>query len=211
MGKPLSPTSPFIIGELDVVGQTTEIWQSTTEGERLLSQPTLVSQTLRGPRRGRVILAFTALALAACESPSTNPTDAAARGAVAVAHAFLEALTRGDTTSLKLHSVPSARLVALSEDASIPPRVTSIETLVQQVQADSGRFNERMWAPQAHVDDRLATVWAPYDFYRDGTFSHCGTDTFDLVRMGSNWKVLSVTYTIQTENCPENPLGTPAP
>lgn len=129
---------------------------------------------------------------------------------MAVAHAFLEALSRGDTTSLRLHSVSSARLVALTEDPTVPPRVTPLEDFLQQIQADSGRFKERMWAPQAQVDNRLATVWATYDFYRDGTFSHCGTDTFDLVRMGFDWKVFSVAYTIQSENCPKNPLGPPA-
>lgn len=172
------------------------------ERETVLSQPT------HGPSRVPVMLVFLGLAIAACESPSTNPaTDVAATRAVAVAHAFLEALSRGDTTSLRLHSVSSARLVALSEDASVAPRVTPLDAFLQEVQADSGRFNERMWAPQSQVDGRLATVWASYDFYRDGTFSHCGTDTFDLVRMGSDWKVLSVAYTIQSEDCPKNPLG----
>lgn len=147
---------------------------------------------------------------AGCDSPSTNPGgDAAATRAVAVAHAFVEAISRGDTVSLRLHSVPSVRLVSVSEDASMLPRVTDLAAFLQQVQADSGRFVERIWRPQAHVDDRLAHVWSLYDFYRDGSFSHCGIDSFDLIRMGSDWKVVSIVYTVRRENCPENPLGPP--
>lgn len=145
-----------------------------------------------------------------CEAPSTNPSnDAAATRAVAVADAFVEAITRSDTVSLRLHSLPQMTLTALSDDPSEPPRVTGLDGFLRQVQADSGRFIERLWSPQALVDDRLATVWSPYDFYRDGEFSHCGIDAFHLVRMGSSWKVASVAYTVHPENCAESPLGPP--
>lgn len=127
--------------------------------------------------------------------------------AVAVAYAFLEAIGRADTLTLRLHSVPDARLVALSEEPTQQPRITPVDEFILQVQADSGRFEERMWAPQAHVQGRLATVWAPYDFHVDGAFSHCGIDTFSLVRMAHDWKVFSIAYTVVREGCPESPMG----
>lgn len=157
-----------------------------------------------------MFVAGSLITTASCESPSTNPSHSPdAQRAVAVAYAFLEAISRSDTVALRLHGLPSLRLVALADNPETPPRVTLMDDFVAQIQADSGQFEERMWEPQVHVDDRLATVWAPYDFYRAEQFSHCGVDSFDLVRMGSTWKVVSIAYTVHPEGCEASPLGVP--
>ena len=51
---------------------------------------------------------------------------------------------------------------------------------------------------------------APYDFHRDGEFSHCGVDAFTLVRTESGWKISGGVYTVETEGCAPSPLGPPA-
>jgi len=166
-----------------------------------------VSRFMSGPQVACALFATFSVILG-CESPNTNPArDAQATNAVAVAEAFLLAIGRADTAALRLHSVSATRLVALSDEPNAEPQVTSLEAFLAQIQGDSGRYLERMWAPQAHVDGRLATVWTEYDFYRDEAFSHCGIDSFDLVRMGRSWKVLSVVYTIHPEDCANSPLG----
>lgn len=157
-----------------------------------------------------LLVAASLFAAASCESPTTNPSHSAdAQRAVAVAYAFLEAISRSDTVALRLHGLPSTRLLAVADDPETPPRITLMDDFILDVQADSGQFEERMWEPQVHVDDRLATVWAPYDFYYAQQFSHCGVDSFNLVRMGSTWKVASIAYTIHPEGCEESPLGAP--
>jgi hypothetical protein len=62
----------------------------------------------------------------------------------------------------------------------------------------------------AGKDGDLATVWAPYDFHRNVQFSHCGTDAFDLLRTADGWRLTGGAYTVETESCPECPLGPPA-
>ena len=46
-----------------------------------------------------------------------------------------------------------------------------------------GDADERVTFDVIRVDDELAIVWAPYKFYWKGTFSHCGTDSFQLIRI----------------------------
>ncbi len=67
---------------------------------------------------------------------------------------------------------------------------------------------ERMWNPEVRIHGLIATVWAPYDLWADGTFSHCGVDVFNLVKTDEGWKISSCVYTIEKE-CEPSPLGPP--
>ncbi len=129
---------------------------------------------------------------------------------VSVAEATLAALSAADTATLRRIMHPTARLLSLSEDPSVAPRVTQVEQFLASVGGPEAPLLERMWSPTVHVDGRLATVWTPYDFYRGGEFSHCGTDVFTLGYEKGTWRVLGIAYTVQREGCPESPLGPPA-
>jgi len=39
------------------------------------------------------------------------------------------------------------------------------------------------------VDADLAVVWTPYKFYYKGAYSHCGVNSFQLVRINNVWKI----------------------
>ena len=68
---------------------------------------------------------------------------------------------------------------------------------------------ERTWAPQVRVHKGIATLWAPYDFWLNGAFSHCGIDSFELVKTGDGWKLTGGTYTMERTGCAPSPLGPP--
>jgi hypothetical protein len=74
----------------------------------------------------------------------------------------------------------------------------------------AGRENipvERIWDVEITLHDRIAVVWTPYDFYSDGVFSHCGMNSFSLLKTGDGWKITGVVFSVQTEECGESPLG----
>ena len=56
-------------------------------------------------------------------------------------------------------------------------------------------MRERIWNPEVRVNGLIATVWAPYDFWIDGKFSHCGVDQFDLIKTEEGWKIAGGVYT----------------
>jgi hypothetical protein len=66
-----------------------------------------------------------------------------------------------------------------------------------------------MWTPAVHVHGAIAVVWAPYDFHIDGKFSHCGVDTFSLVRTATGWQISGISYTVEPTGCAASPLGPP--
>jgi len=66
---------------------------------------------------------------------------------------------------------------------------------------------ERLWDAKVQVHRDLAMVWAPYEFWQNGEFSHCGVDLFNLVRGESGWQITGGAYTTETEGCEDSPLG----
>ena len=73
--------------------------------------------------------------------------------------------------------------------------------------SDSTRLTERYWDEQVLISDHLAVFWAPYDFYINGEFSHCGIDVLNLIRIDGQWKIGHAMWTIQRPNCAPSPLG----
>jgi hypothetical protein len=48
--------------------------------------------------------------------------------------------------------------------------------------APKGALDERISFDVIKVDGPLAIVWTPYQFYYNGTFSHCGVNSFQMLR-----------------------------
>lgn len=75
----------------------------------------------------------------------------------------------------------------------------------------TGTFTERGFRPEVLVSGPMAMVWLPYDFYRNGAWSHCGVDVFTLVKAGGQWRIATLAYTVQQPPaCERHPDGPPA-
>ena len=80
-----------------------------------------------------------------------------------------------------------------------------IQQFLTRVSAGKGKWEERIWDPKIHEQGAIAIVWAPFEFRLNGRFSHCGIDSFSLLKVKGEWKIASVSDTRQTENCPSPP------
>jgi hypothetical protein len=61
--------------------------------------------------------------------------------------------------------------------------------------------DERITYDILKVDDGLATAWTPYQFYYAGKFSHCGVNSFQLIRQNGFWKIQYLIDTRRRINC----------
>ncbi len=69
---------------------------------------------------------------------------------------------------------------------------------------------ERGFNPEVYISGPLAVVWLPYDIYVDGEWSHCGVNVITLVRIGGDWKIASLAWTVeQPPACERHPDGPP--
>ena len=62
-------------------------------------------------------------------------------------------------------------------------------------------YDERITFDAIRIDADLAMVWAPYKFYLGDKFSHCGVDSFQLVKQNGIWKILYLVDTRRRQNC----------
>lgn len=70
-------------------------------------------------------------------------------------------------------------------------------------EASRGGLDERIQFDVVKVDGPLASVWTPYKFYFKGQFSHCGVNSFQLVRVNGEWKIQYLIDTRRRNDCGE--------
>ena len=61
--------------------------------------------------------------------------------------------------------------------------------------------DERITFDVIKIDGPLAIVWTPYHFYYNGKFSHCGVNSFQLVRFNNGWKIQYLIDTRRKQGC----------
>lgn len=66
-------------------------------------------------------------------------------------------------------------------------------------------WDEQILSYDIKVDDRFATVWAPYQFYLNGIFQHCGVNHFELIQKEGNWRIITINDTRRKKPCEESP------
>lgn len=64
-----------------------------------------------------------------------------------------------------------------------------------------GALDERIQFGQVLIDQSMAVVWTPYQFYLKGQFSHCGVNCFQLVRINGLWKINHIIDTRRKTGC----------
>ena len=64
-----------------------------------------------------------------------------------------------------------------------------------------GTADEQIAFETIKIDGPLAIVWTPYKFFIDGKFSHCGVNSFQLVRLNGVWKIQYLINTRRTQGC----------
>lgn len=155
-------------------------------------------------RAGLLLVVTTMLGAgpAAAQTPSADEQEV-----VAVVQRIFDAMGKCDPGTIRSLSLPEGRLYRLTPGSDQPPRSQTLQMFAEQFSSCDRKLVERSWSPQVRVHKGIASFWAPYDFWIDGTFSHCGIDSFELVKTGGTWKLTSGIYTVEREGCAPSPLG----
>jgi hypothetical protein len=62
-------------------------------------------------------------------------------------------------------------------------------------------YDERITFDLIKVDNDLAIAWTPYKFYLGEKFSHCGVDSYQLVKIKGIWKIQYLIVTRRKKKC----------
>lgn len=144
--------------------------------------------------------------------PAVAPARGGEEAAVlAVVQRFFDAMAGKDLGAAREIMLLEATYFSVRHEGGDPAlRGSTNGEFVESLEAVRETMVERIWDPTVLVHDRIAVVWAPYDFHRDGAFSHCGVDAFSLVKTEAGWKIAGAVYTVEKEGCRSSPLGPPS-
>ena len=115
---------------------------------------------------------------------------------------FFDAFHTKDSIVLQEAFASDARLqraeirngISVVRNSSIPNFIKAVSN-----NPESAIWDERLGDPIVQQHQNLATVWVPYRFYLNNQLSHCGFNSFTLVRLNSVWKILSLIDTSSQE------------
>jgi hypothetical protein len=108
----------------------------------------------------------------------------------------------GDSAAMLRLVYPDGRVTATGgRPSGSGIRQMSWTQFAQRVTPDA-RFSESISDPAIEIDGDAAMVWAPFVVRVNGKVSNCGFDHFDLVRENGSWKVMNLTFSSRTTDCP---------
>ncbi|MFZ5928242.1 MAG: nuclear transport factor 2 family protein [Acidobacteriota bacterium] len=148
------------------------------------------------------------LCILAALSAFPQTQDAEKQAVIHTVERTFQAMAARDAAALRATLFPGAQFHAVRPDGSVSAAAS--EEFIARIAAAKEPPLERMWNPAVLISGRLAALWAEYDFHRGAQFSHCGVDAAHLIKTAEGWKITSIAYTVQKDNCPLSPLGPPA-
>jgi hypothetical protein len=122
----------------------------------------------------------------------------------AVVNTLFAGMKNADAALLKSAFAESAVLqtISRSKEGKIIVATENIDefaSFVGKLKKDSA--DERIQFETIKIDGPLAAVWTPYNFYLNGKFSHCGVNSFQLVRFDGVWKIQYIIDTRRWQGC----------
>lgn len=122
----------------------------------------------------------------------------------AVINTMFTAMKNADGALLK--SVFSDSIVfqtiGRSKEGGMVVKTENASSFADQIsKATPGSLDERIVFETIRVDGVLAMAWTPYSFYFNGQFSHCGVNSFQLVRLNGAWKIQYIIDTRRKQGC----------
>ena len=113
-------------------------------------------------------------------------------------------MKKGDTALIRSSFSNNAVMQTVAKNKDGVVRVLSEP--VDSFLASVGRphtevYDERIEFNTIKIDGELAMVWTPYRFYIGYKFSHCGVNSFQLVKIGGEWKIQYIIDTRRRQNC----------
>ncbi|HEX7847836.1 MAG TPA: nuclear transport factor 2 family protein [Chitinophagaceae bacterium] len=92
--------------------------------------------------------------------------------------------------------------IGRNKEGAIVVRNEMVEDFAKSLSGiPKGAADERISFETVKIDGPLAIAWTPYNFYYDGKFSHCGVNSFQLVRLNGEWKIQYLIDTRRKQGC----------
>ena len=122
----------------------------------------------------------------------------------AAVNLLFDGMRNADAATIQSAFTDSAVLqtIARTKEGKVVVKNDAVKDFAQHVsKLPKDSADERIVFETIKIDGPLASVWTPYKFYYAGKFSHCGVDSYQLVRINGVWKIQYLIDTRRKQPC----------
>ncbi|WP_379964622.1 nuclear transport factor 2 family protein [Epilithonimonas sp. UC225_85] len=115
-------------------------------------------------------------------------------------NSLFDGMKTSDSTKITKAFSKNAVLQTITKNGEV--KTENIKDFAASIsKAAKESLDERISFSNILIDGNLASVWTPYGFYYQGKFSHCGVNSFQLVKANNEWKIQYIIDTRRKDNC----------
>ncbi|MBO3117470.1 nuclear transport factor 2 family protein [Winogradskyella sp. DF17] len=118
---------------------------------------------------------------------------------------FFEAFHQQDSTELKKMVTKDIVMQSIGKDQAGKTilNITDFNKFVSSIASipKENSFEEKLLDFSIQIDGDMANAWTPYEFWYNGSFSHCGVNSFQLMRLNGIWKIIYLVDTRRKTDC----------
>lgn len=120
-----------------------------------------------------------------------------------VVNKLFTGMRTGDSTVARsAFAKESLMQTIVNKDGKVLVRTESVNAFLKIIGTPhKGKYDERIVFTKILIDGSLASVWTDYKFYVDDKFSHCGVNSFQLVKGEEGWQIVYVIDTRRKDSC----------
>ncbi|MCY2686888.1 nuclear transport factor 2 family protein [Salinimicrobium sp. TH3] len=124
-----------------------------------------------------------------------------------VVETFFEGFHARDSTLMKsvFHEDPVIQTIGRSKNGQtvlVKEELQQVLKGIVSIPLETD-FKEVLHDYVIKIDGEMANAWTSYSFYMDDTFSHCGVNSFQLLKVEGEWKIIYLIDTRRKEGCKE--------
>jgi len=124
------------------------------------------------------------------------------QAAINVVNQLFDAMKAKNAEQIKAVFAADGQLIAIDKPRDgkglSKTRLFTGEAFAKMIaEAKGAEFIEKMPSPEARISGDLAMVSGRYTFYVGDKFSHCGINTFNLVRTEAGWRIANGASTLE--------------
>jgi hypothetical protein len=143
--------------------------------------------------------------LVLCVGLHLNAQDAEKDQVKATIIKFFDAFHKQDTTALKAMAKGNIKLqsIAVNKEGKTLLKEDDYNDFVKSIASipKDKTFEEKLLGFEIKIDGKMANAWTPYEFWFNDNFSHCGVNSFQLIKEEDAWKIIYLVDTRRREGC----------
>ncbi|GLX80035.1 hypothetical protein tinsulaeT_33750 [Thalassotalea insulae] len=93
----------------------------------------------------------------------------------------------------------NAKLERITKENNIHP--SDLTKFADFVSQSNKYLDEQLLDIQVLQSGNLASAWTPFAFYLDGKLSHCGVNSFQLIKQDKQWKIQYLIDNVYQGDC----------